>query len=125
MASVPLLSSEGAPAGFKPLTINTETGIRRYYQDLEDGRIRIIAVQSVQEILDSNQRRAWDAKGSFVNNDSGGFGELAARVPVMLAERWDHHECGEKLDPDDAGKVWDKNLNSSEFEKLRIARFKL
>lgn len=125
MPSVPLISCPDTPAGFKPLTVNHETGIKRYYQEIDGGkRIRVIATQSVDKVLDANQKDKFDPRGRMGRDDSA-IGFLAARVPTMLAEQWRYTESGELLDREDYDKAITRNLNSSDFSKLRVGEFNL
>lgn len=124
MPSVPLLVKDRfCPAGFEPLTIDTTTGIRRYYRE-EGDNVRVVTVQPVDEILDQNQRERYDARGTLASDKK--LGVLAARIPVNEYWALHHHECGDRLDPDDAQKAIKKALNSSPGNnKLRVAEFNL
>ena len=125
MPSVRLLSYRDAPAGFHPLDINTETGIRRFYQwDDEADEVRIVSVQDVDAVLDANAAQRYDARGRLHKAD-GAIGVRFASVPSVLANRWRFHDDGSLLDPDDADAALVRKLNSAEFAKCRVAEFQL
>jgi len=124
MPSVPLLFKDNyCPAGFEPLSINQETGIRRYYRHLGDGNVHLIAVQPADEIIKQNDAERYNARGTFTAK--GKWGYKAASIPTMLYENWKRHEDGSLLDDDDFAKVKKRNLNSNEFYKLRVGEAQL
>lgn len=119
MSSVPLLVRDRfCPVGCEPLTIDPVTGIRRYYQDLGDDKVRIVEVQPVEDILRANAQDRYNAKGTMTQK--GRWGYQAARVPTSMMFGWKYHADGTRLDPDEEAKVLRRNLNSSDYSKLRI-----
>lgn len=119
MAVVPLLVRDNyCPAGFEPLTICTVTGIRKYYQELPDGKARLVSIQPADAILNQNANERYDAKGTFTKRGKWGF--QAARIPVTLFNELRYHEDGSRLDPEDFDKRISQVLNDGDFSKFRI-----
>ena len=122
MPVVPLLVRDKlCPTGYEPLTIDTDTGIRRYCRMADGDMVEIITVQPVQSILDQNQNERYDAKGTFTKR--GKWGALAARIPTVLYHEMRYHEDGTRLEEEEFEKRITRMLNDGDYSKFRVAEF--
>ena len=128
---VPLLTRNDGfcPTGYEPLTVNTKTGIRRYYKRTgvidEDGmpEVKVITVQPVQDVLDQNQRDKYSGKGTFTKK--GKWGAHVGRIPMTMLNEMRYHKDGTKLDEDEFMKAVKDRFMDSDYSKLRTGEFSL
>ena len=111
------------PVGYEPLTINTRTGVRRYYRRTGEESAHVVSVAPVQDLLDQNQRERHDARGTFTRK--GRWGALAGRIDTLTLNELRYHADGSRLDEDDYEARLTRFLNDSDYSKFRVGEFRV
>ena len=120
------------PAGHDIFTYDANTGIANWRKfkfnakDPENSTSDFIRTQDVEEILDDNKGKQYNARGTFTQKDR--MGVHAASIPMLVQQKW-MIEDGIDLTlldecPWTQRKVKQK-LNSSDYMHLRVASFTL
>lgn len=119
---VPLMvRDELCPTGYEPLTINTKTGVRRYYRRIGEEEAHIISVQPVEHILKANADEKYHGRGRLTQR--GQWGALAARIDATTLNEMRYHADGTRLDEDDYQARITRFLNDSDYSKFRVGEF--
>jgi len=84
--------------------------------DMDGSILGVESKADVQDILDGNHEMAAHNDGYSPDK----FQRRAARIPLILIQKWKNEEGFDALNPDHQDAV-DKKLNSIEYHKLRTA----